>query len=146
MGDFVRMMDANGWIEGTVALPNALAHIAQAVSNTPRVYMTYSGGASNVITLAHELGHAYHSWVMRDLQAQKTYGMSLAETASTFGETCVMHCCANPPLCKLDPTWSGPKCGRSRALCSTFLHVSPSNKVCMRDAAHAHFDLTSSNR
>ena len=92
MGDFVRMMDANGWVEGTVGpnkRPGAYC-TGFRKSNTPRVYMTYSGGASNVITLAHELGHAYHSWVMRDLpESQKTYGMSLAETASTFGETLV---------------------------------------------------------
>ena len=50
--------------------------------------MTYMGRASHVITLAHELGHAYHSWVMRDLpNAQRNYGMSLAETASTLGKT-----------------------------------------------------------
>ncbi|MCY4451418.1 MAG: M3 family metallopeptidase, partial [Immundisolibacterales bacterium] len=61
-----------------------------AKSRTPRVYMTYTGGASDVITLAHELGHAYHTWVMRDLpDCQRRYGMSLAETASTFGETIV---------------------------------------------------------
>ena len=43
-----------------------------------------------MITLAHELGHAYHGWVMRDLpQSQSSYGMSIAETASTFGETIV---------------------------------------------------------
>ena len=52
--------------------------------------MTYTGGASDVITLAHELGHAYHAWVMRDLpDSQRSYGMSIAETASTFGETIV---------------------------------------------------------
>jgi len=52
--------------------------------------MTFTGGQSDVITLAHELGHALHSWVMRDLpQSQTSYGMSLAETASTFGETLV---------------------------------------------------------
>lgn len=29
--------------------------------------MTYSGSMSNVATLAHELGHAYHSYVLRDV-------------------------------------------------------------------------------
>jgi len=49
-----------------------------------------------VITLAHELGHAYHSWVMRDLpESQLSYGMSLAETASTFGETLVRDAMLN---------------------------------------------------
>jgi oligoendopeptidase F len=52
--------------------------------------MTYQGTTSDIITLAHELGHAFHSWVMRDLpDSQRSYGMSLAETASTFGETAV---------------------------------------------------------
>ena len=92
MGEFVRMMADNHWIEGTVGgrkRPGAYC-TGFDKSRTPRVYMTYTGGASDVITLAHELGHAYHSWVMRDLpDCQRRYGMSLAETASTFGEALV---------------------------------------------------------
>jgi oligoendopeptidase F len=92
LGDFVRMMIENRWVEGTVGpakRPGAYC-TGFRKSRTPRVYMTYTGGASDVITLAHELGHAYHSWVMRDLpESQLSYGMSLAETASTFGETLV---------------------------------------------------------
>ena len=92
MGDFVRMMAKKQWIEGTVGprkRPGAYC-TGFRKSRTPRVYMTYTGGASDVITLAHELGHAYHAWVMRDLpDSQRSYGMSIAETASTFGETIV---------------------------------------------------------
>jgi len=92
LGEFVHMMVENRWVEGTVGAgkrPGAYC-TGFRKSRTPRVYMTYSGGASDVITLAHELGHAYHSWVMRDLpESQLGYGMSLAETASTFGETLV---------------------------------------------------------
>jgi oligoendopeptidase F len=92
MAEFVRMMVANKWIEGTVGphkSPGAYC-TGFAKSRSPRVYMTYTGGQSDVITLAHELGHAFHSWVMRDLpDSQLSYGMSLAETASTFGETLV---------------------------------------------------------
>lgn len=92
LGEFVHMMVENRWVEGTVGdgkRPGAYC-TGFRKSRTPRVYMTYSGGASDVITLAHELGHAYHSWVMRDLpESQLSYGMSLAETASTFGETLV---------------------------------------------------------
>ena len=92
MGEFVRMMAGRRWIEGTVGgrkRPGAYC-TGFDKSRTPRVYMTYTGGASDVITLAHELGHAYHSWVMRDLpDCQRRYGMSLAETASTFGEATV---------------------------------------------------------
>ena len=92
MGDFVRMMDANRWIEATVG-PNKRpgAYCTQFVkSRTPRVYMTYSGGMRELKTLAHELGHAFHSWVMRDMPLPAThYPMTLAETASIFGETVV---------------------------------------------------------
>ena len=92
MGDFVHMMAKKRWIEGTVGprkRPGAYC-TGFRKSRTPRVYMTYTGGASDVITLAHELGHAYHAWVMRDLpDSQRSYGMSIAETASTFGETIV---------------------------------------------------------
>ena len=92
MGEFVKMMADKRWIEGTVGgrkRPGAYC-TGFDKSRTPRVYMTYAGGASDVITLAHELGHAYHSWVMRDLpDCQRRYGMSLAETASTFGEAIV---------------------------------------------------------
>ena len=98
MGDFVRMMRDKHWIEGTVGPRKSPgAYCTQfAKSRTPRIYMTYTGGQSDVITLAHELGHAYHSWVMRDLPAsQLSYGMSLAETASTFGETLVKNALLN---------------------------------------------------
>ncbi len=92
MSDFVRMMIDNRWVEGTVGPRKAPGAYCTgfAKSRTPRVYSTYTGGQSDVITLAHELGHALHSWVMRDLpDSQTSYGMSLAETASTFGETLV---------------------------------------------------------
>jgi oligoendopeptidase F len=111
LGRFVRMMIDNQWVEGTVGerkRPGAYC-TGFRKSRTPRVYMTYTGGASDVITLAHELGHAYHSWVMRDLpESQLSYGMSLAETASTFGETLVrdaMLTSAQSLQTRLDVIW-----------------------------------------
>lgn len=92
MGDFVRMMARNRWIEATQGprkMPGAYC-TSFAKSRTPRVYMTYSGSTTDVSILAHELGHGFHHWVMRDLpDAQRHYGMSVAETASIFGETVV---------------------------------------------------------
>ncbi|GEK91363.1 M3 family oligoendopeptidase [Alkalibacterium kapii] len=56
-------------------------------SEQSRIFMTFSGSANNVSTLAHELGHAYHSHVMRDLPVlNRSYAMNVAETASTFAE------------------------------------------------------------
>ena len=111
MGEFVRMMSSKRWIEGTVGgrkRPGAYCTRFRK-SRSPRVYMTYTGGASDVITLAHELGHAFHAWVMRELpDCQHRYGMSIAETASTFGETIVRNALlerSETPAAQLDIVW-----------------------------------------
>ncbi|RFU65790.1 M3 family oligoendopeptidase [Peribacillus glennii] len=55
-----------------------------------RIFMTYSGTASNVSTLAHELGHAFHSYALKDTHPlNRAYAMNVAETASTFAEMIV---------------------------------------------------------
>ncbi|WP_138495258.1 M3 family oligoendopeptidase [Paenibacillus pinistramenti] len=56
-------------------------------SNETRIFMTFGGTASNVSTLAHELGHAYHSFLLKELpEFSRDYAMNVAETASTFAE------------------------------------------------------------
>lgn len=55
-----------------------------------RIFMTFTGSPSDTSTLAHELGHAFHSYVMRDLpRLNRNYAMNVAETASTFAETII---------------------------------------------------------
>lgn len=59
-------------------------------SKQSRIFMTYSGTTSNVSTLAHELGHGFHTYAMRDVHTlNRNYAMNVAETASTFAETIV---------------------------------------------------------
>lgn len=90
MGEFVDMMVDKNWIDARV-LPNKSPGAyctGFPISKTPRVFQTYMGSMKDVSTLAHELGHAYHSWVLRDLPMMQThYPMTLAETASIFSET-----------------------------------------------------------
>ncbi len=92
MGEFARMMAEKGWIDAAPT-PNRrtgayCTKFAEPVE--PRVFVTYAGTMDNVITLAHELGHAWHNWVIRDLpMSQRGYPMTLAETASIFAETLV---------------------------------------------------------
>lgn len=60
------------------------------VSGQVRIFMTFGGTPGGVQTLAHELGHAYHGWLMRDLGAfERKVPMGLAETASTLSEVLV---------------------------------------------------------
>lgn len=92
MGDFVKTMMKNGWIEAReMASKRPGAYCTGfAKSRTPRVYMTYMNGMRDAKVLAHELGHALHEWVMRDLpRAQTNYPMTVAETASNFAEMVV---------------------------------------------------------
>ena len=61
-------------------------------SKQSRIFMTFAGSTSNVSTLAHELGHAFHGYVMRDLPLfNQRYAMNVAETASTFAELVVSN-------------------------------------------------------
>ncbi len=92
MGAFVQMCVDKKWIDATpTENRGAGAYCTGFMSvRETRVFMTYDGSMKNVMTLAHELGHAYHSWVMRQLPiGQTAYPMTLAETASIFGETLV---------------------------------------------------------
>jgi oligoendopeptidase F len=57
-----------------------------------RIFMTYNESLGDVLTLAHESGHAFHGTLMRDVRPYaRSYPMTLAETASTFGEQVLMN-------------------------------------------------------
>jgi oligoendopeptidase F len=55
-----------------------------------RIFMTHGGSFNSTVTLAHELGHAYHNSVLWNLPAtNRRVPMTLAETASVFAENVV---------------------------------------------------------
>jgi oligoendopeptidase F len=92
MGEFALMMARNNWIDSSSSENRSAGAYCTKFARTrePRVFITYNGNMGNIITLAHELGHAYHNWVMRDLDLPEShYSMTLAETASIFAETLV---------------------------------------------------------
>lgn len=92
MGKFARMMYEKNWIDAKPTEFRKPGAYCTGFANVrePRVFITYSGSMGDLITLAHEIGHAYHSWVMRDLALEESgYSMTLAETASIFAETLV---------------------------------------------------------
>ncbi len=56
-----------------------------------RILTNFDGPFSDVVTLAHELGHAFHNLCIRGHRPlNRDYSMPLAETASTFNECVVM--------------------------------------------------------
>lgn len=92
LADFSAMAFRDGWIEAEDRAGKRPGGFCTAFpkSGQTRIFMTYSGTASNISTLAHELGHAYHQHVMNDLPPlAQEYAMNVAETASTFAELIV---------------------------------------------------------
>ncbi len=56
-----------------------------------RVLTNFDGAFGDIVTLAHELGHAYHgSQIESHRPLNLNYSMPVAETASTFNETVIM--------------------------------------------------------
>ncbi|MGD8171272.1 M3 family oligoendopeptidase [Vibrio sp. TRT 21S02] len=92
MADFVDVMIEKGWIDAAPTPNRRLGAYCTkfAATRSPLVFMTWGGSRSDLLTLAHELGHAFHNWVMRDMPiCQTRYPMTLAETASIFAENVV---------------------------------------------------------
>lgn len=62
-----------------------------ASAKQSRILTNYTGAFSDVVTLAHELGHAYHDEQIHEHRPlNQDYSMPVAETASTFNEVAIM--------------------------------------------------------
>lgn len=63
-----------------------------------RIFMTHGGALGDVVTLAHEAGHAWHAYLLRGARGLATnYPMTLAETASNFGEMILLQSLLDDP-------------------------------------------------
>ncbi|MEO4055429.1 M3 family oligoendopeptidase [Solibacillus sp. CAU 1738] len=100
---FARMAFEDGWIEAEDRdnkRPGGFC-TGMPLANQSRIFMTYSGSMSNVSTLAHELGHAFHSYALRPVHMlNRGYAMNVAETASTFAEMIVADAAVNEAATK----------------------------------------------
>lgn len=57
-----------------------------------RILTNFGGSLGDVVTLAHELGHAFHNYCLKDNSLlNKDVSMPVAETASTFNEVVAMN-------------------------------------------------------
>ncbi len=94
LGDFATKAFDKEWID---VYPKKGKRGGAFCSNQPqlrqsRIMTNFTGSLSDVLTLAHELGHGYHGEVISDNRPLHwNYPMPLAETASIFCETIVNH-------------------------------------------------------
>lgn len=94
LSEFADMCFEKGWID----FEPAAGKVGGAFcSNIPsirqsRVLLNFTGKLKNVLTIAHELGHAFHGdRIMSESILNTSYPMPLAETASIFCETIVRN-------------------------------------------------------
>ncbi|GEP43221.1 M3 family oligoendopeptidase [Brevifollis gellanilyticus] len=89
LGSYFGGMLKDRWIEAQPRAgkrPGAFCTGSQ-LKHEERIYMTFHGTVHDMVTLAHEAGHAWHSCVLRPARSfAASYPMTLAETASNFGE------------------------------------------------------------
>lgn len=92
MGEFVDMMLEKRWIDAKPSDKKIGGAFYSRFNEfkIPRVFTTYLDSITSVFQQGHELGHAYHYWMMRDLPMIETeFPMTLTETASTFNEAVI---------------------------------------------------------
>ncbi len=92
LGDFATKAFDNNWID---PFPKKGKRGGAFCSNQPqlkqsRIMSNFTGSLSDILTLAHELGHGYHGEIISNNDPLFwSYPMPLAETASIFCETIV---------------------------------------------------------
>ena len=93
LADMVRTAFAEEWIDfypRSGKTGGAFCEIASCIGES-RILTNFDGMYTDVVTLAHELGHAFHNLcIMGHRPLNKDYSMPVAETASTFNE-CVIN-------------------------------------------------------
>lgn len=90
--DIAQKFFDNNWIDAAIRPGKRGGAFCMFVTTDlhPYVFVNYKGGVKDVLTLAHELGHAVHAYLARE-QSYLNFDMPLtfAETASVFAEMVV---------------------------------------------------------
>lgn len=90
---FVTTAIEEQWIEAENRSKKSAAAFCAGfpMSEESRIFMTYDGTMKGILTLAHELGHAFHNTAMNGVAGlNRQYPLCIAETASFFAELIVL--------------------------------------------------------
>ncbi|HLA44775.1 MAG TPA: M3 family oligoendopeptidase, partial [Aggregatilineales bacterium] len=92
MADIAGQFFEKNWIDAAIHMGKRGGAYSASTSARvhPYIFMNYDGHATDVMTLAHELGHGVHQYLSRDKgELQAHTPLTTAEMASTFGEMLV---------------------------------------------------------
>ena len=92
MADMMKRAFAEEWIDFYPRNGKVGGAFCEALNSKKefRVLTNFSGSFSDIVTLAHELGHGYHDFMVHDNETlNMDYSMPVAETASTFNENVI---------------------------------------------------------
>ena len=93
LGQFAQTAFEEGWIDADPVDHKRHGAFCASFPNAKesRVMLSFTGNYQDVVTIAHELGHAYHNFLLHDQPGfSHKVGTGLAETASTFAENLVL--------------------------------------------------------
>lgn len=94
LSDFAALAFKNNWIDVTPRegkQGGAFCSDIHSIGES-RILTNFTGSLSDVTTIAHELGHGYHNYCMKDESPLNIdCPMPLAETASIFCETIILN-------------------------------------------------------
>ena len=94
LGEFTKYAIENDWVDWDPKKGKVGGAFCANLHNIKesRVLMNYSESFGDVLTLAHEFGHAYHGYALKDeTSLNSSYSMPIAEVASIFCETLVCN-------------------------------------------------------
>ena len=86
---FIQKAIEEGWIESENRAKNSAVAFCSnfPLSRQSRIFLTFDGSYKSLLTLIHEIGHAFHNFAMKDVASfNQQYPLTIAETASTFSE------------------------------------------------------------
>ncbi|MGQ9855689.1 MAG: M3 family oligoendopeptidase [Fervidobacterium sp.] len=94
LGEFIDQAFERKWIDAETRpgkRGGAFCSSVKALKES-RILMSFDGTLDNVLTLAHELGHAFHNYCLKEeTPLNSTTPATLAETASIFNETLLLN-------------------------------------------------------
>ncbi|WJE15175.1 M3 family oligoendopeptidase [Halobacillus sp. ACCC02827] len=98
LGAFAEKAFQEGWIEAEDRADKMDGGFCTSLplAKESRIFLSFRGHYQDVVTIAHELGHAYHNAILHELPYfARQKGTSVAETASTFSENLVLDAAVN---------------------------------------------------